>query len=44
MRGKGDTGNGRMRAQGREGKGERARADKGTRARARVDMADNNGS
>ena len=29
---------------GREGKSERVRADKGARARARVDMADDNGS
>ena len=43
-RGKGDTGKGRTRARGRRGKGERARADKGARAGARVDMTDNNGS
>ena len=30
--------------QGPEVEGERVRADKGARARARVDMADNNGS
>ena len=29
---------------GREGKSERVRADKGVRAKARVDMADDNGS
>ena len=44
MRVEGDTGKGRTRAQGCKGEGERARADKGARARARVDMAGNNGS
>ena len=43
-RGKGDTGKGRTRAQGRKGAGERPRADKGVRARARVDIVVNNGS
>ena len=43
-RGKSETGKGRTRARGREGEGKMARADKGTRAKARVDMVHDNSS
>jgi hypothetical protein len=43
-RGKDNTGKDRMKGREHEGKGKRERADKDVRARARVDMADNNGS